>query len=80
MLLSLVLTYFAKRISLGFWREPVGWTEICFVLVGMILLVGSRDTYRKYVLRGNKLLAESPSTNEDAHAKPHANAAISFNA
>ena len=59
MLISLVLVYVTRRLSLGFWSCPVGWTDFVFVLLAVIFYIGSRNTYYRYVLRGNMMLGTS---------------------
>ena len=69
-LISLVLVYLTRRFSLGFWSTSIGWTDLAFFLLGVILFAGSRDTYRKYVLRGDMLLGEHTQAQAPAHRKP----------
>lgn len=56
MLVSLVLVYVSRRQFLGFWAAPIGYTDLGFLILGALFFVGSRDTYRKYVLRGDMML------------------------
>ena len=54
--LSLLFAYGARRFSLGFWSTPIGWLDFAFALIELIFFVGSRDSFNKYVVRGNMLL------------------------
>ncbi len=53
---ALVFVYFARRIHLGFLMAPIGWLDVGFVVLAIILFVGSRDTLRKYYSRVNQVL------------------------
>ncbi|MFN0196057.1 MAG: hypothetical protein ACKVT0_04885 [Planctomycetaceae bacterium] len=56
-LLALFFVYVARRLHLGFFTAPLGWFDTGFVLLSVILFVGSRDTLHKYHSRVNDLLA-----------------------
>ena len=47
MLVALVFVYIARRQHLGFARAPFGGLDLGFVLLVVILFVGSRDTLRQ---------------------------------
>lgn len=74
MFLSVLFFYSTRRLSLGFWSHPIGWTDLAFLLLEMIFLVGSRDTFGKYVTRGNMLLgaATQPEGSADKEPSPKA--------
>ena len=48
MLVALVFTYFARRISLGLFSHPLEWADVGFITLAIIFAAGSRDTFRKY--------------------------------
>ena len=56
MQISLAFVYLARRTSLGFFSAPLGWADLGFVLLAVILFAGSRDTLRKYYERVSQLL------------------------
>jgi hypothetical protein len=68
--LSLVFAYVMRRISLGFSSAAVGWTEVWFFCLAVIFFAGSRDSYRKYMLRGNMLLGQQTQPPRGAHEEP----------
>lgn len=68
-LISLVFVYLTRRFSLGFWSTPVGWIDVAFFLLAVILFAGSRDTFRRYILRGNMFLGESAPPQRGAPPK-----------
>ena len=53
---ALVFVYLARRMHYGFFSLPLGWSDAGFLLLSIILLVGSRDTLRKYYSRVNDIL------------------------
>ena len=53
---ALLFVYTARRIHFGFFAEPVGWFDLSFLLLSVILFVGSRDNLRKYYERVAQLL------------------------
>ena len=55
-LVALLLVYLARRIHLGFFTAPWGWLDLGFLVLSVILFVGSRDTLRKYYTRVGQLL------------------------
>ncbi len=69
-LVSLVLVYFARRMSLGFWSVGVGIVELGFLLLSAVFFAGSRDTYLKYILRGNMLLGRAAHAQEGEQKQP----------
>ncbi len=54
-LVALAFAYAARRVSLGFFSAPIGWPDTGFVLLAVILFLGSRDTLRKYYDRASML-------------------------
>jgi len=68
-LISLAFVYLLRRASLGFWPVRLGWVDLGFILLGIVLFAGSRDTYRKYVLRGDMLLGRSAPPQRGAQAE-----------
>jgi hypothetical protein len=61
MMVALVIAFLARRLSAGFWSTPLGWTDLGFVLLEVVFLLGSRDTLEKYVQRGEMLLGAAAS-------------------
>jgi hypothetical protein len=59
-LLALVFVYTARRTHEGIWTAPVGWFDLGFVVLSVILFTGSRDCLRKYHLRVGQLLGTRP--------------------
>ena len=68
-LIALVFVYFARRWSQGIWSMPVGWTDLGFLLLALVLFLGSRDSLAKYYLRTGQLLQERRS--RAAMGEPH---------
>lgn len=64
-LLALFFVYVARRIHLGFFTAPPGWFDAGFVLLSVILFIGSRDTLQKYQSRVNDLLARTKAGTTD---------------
>ena len=54
--MALLFAYVSRRIHLGFFTAPLGWLDVGFLLLAIILFVGSRDTLRKYYSRVNQVL------------------------
>ena len=57
-LVSLVFSWFCRRLALGFWSAPLEWSDLAFLVLGGIFFVGSRDTFRKYNQRLTMVLGE----------------------
>jgi hypothetical protein len=55
-LIALILVYAARRIHEGIFTTPFGLFDLGFVILSVILFVGSRDTLRKYFARVSQLL------------------------
>jgi hypothetical protein len=55
-LVSLVFSWFCRRIALGFWSAPLEWLDLGLLVLGAIFFAGSRDTFRKYNQRLEMLL------------------------
>ena len=55
---ALFIAYVARRIGLGFWSLPLGWSEVGFLMLSIIFFAGSRDTLRKYYARVEQLIGE----------------------
>ena len=70
LLIALLFVYLARRIHLGFFAAPFGWFDVGFVLLSVILFVGSRDTLRKYYERVTQLLGTKSSTVSDQRRPP----------
>ena len=64
-LVSLVFVYIARRSALGFFSAPLGWADLVFVLLAVILFAGSRDTLRKYYERVGQLLGTDTTKKGD---------------
>ena len=45
-LVAMVFVYLARRIHLGFFTAPCGWSDVGFLTLSVVLFVGSRDTLR----------------------------------
>jgi len=71
MLISLVVVYLTRRLSLGFWSASIGFVDLGYLLLGVIFFAGSRDTYHKYILRGNMLLGKTTHPPGGAQEKPN---------
>jgi predicted membrane protein len=56
LLVAVLFVYFARRAHLGFLIAPLGWLDVGFLVLSLILFVGSRDTLRKYHARLTLLL------------------------
>lgn len=54
-LISLILAYSARRTTLGIARA-LGWDDLGFLLLAIVLFLGSRDTLRRYYGRTGELL------------------------
>ena len=65
-LVSLTFVYLTRRVSLGFWSTPFASTDLGFLMLAVVFFLGSRDTFRKYVVRGNMLLREPTRPERDA--------------
>jgi hypothetical protein len=59
MAVAIPFCYLAKCMADGFWPPPFGWASLGLLFIELLFLAGSRDTYRKYVLRVNFLLGKS---------------------
>lgn len=57
MLVALVWVYVARRLSFGFWTAGMDASDLGFLLLAVVLFLGSRDTLQKYYRRGGQLLA-----------------------
>ena len=57
MLVAVVFAYVAFRSSPSGWATGVGMTDVGFVLVCVVLFLGSRDALRKYYRRAGELLS-----------------------
>ena len=62
---ALIFVYVSRRIHLGFFTTGVGWFDVGFMVLSVILFVGSRDTLRKYYSRVSDLLG--PDVAAPAH-------------
>jgi hypothetical protein len=65
--IAAAFTYRANLIAEGrqIWRD--GWAAFAFVILEIILFIGSRDTLRKYYSRAERLLGESDSSKNGAY-------------
>lgn len=59
--IAVAFLYVAVRGNGGQFHMAVGLLDVLFVTVEVVLLAGSRDTLRKYYLRGTQLLAPAAS-------------------
>jgi len=58
MLVALAFAYAARRLSLGLWSPWIGWLDGGFILLVVVLFLGSRDTLAKYYARTARLLSD----------------------
>lgn len=58
MLIALAFVYGARRLSLGVWSSPLEWPDLGFLLLEVVLFLGSRDTLRKYYARVGQFRGE----------------------
>jgi len=70
MAIAIPFLYAAKCIADGFWPPPFGWASPGVLFIEVLFLAGSRDTYRKYVYRGNMLLGEKIHAQAPEYRKP----------
>ncbi len=61
-LISLLFVYVARRTHYGIFTAPVGWLDLGFVVLSLVLFIGSRDMLRKYYARVSQLLGTLRST------------------
>lgn len=71
MVIAVPFLYVAKCIADGFWPPPFGWGGLGFLVLEVLFFAGARDTYRKYVLRGDMLLGEKTRPQGGTHGKPN---------
>ncbi|QDT45192.1 hypothetical protein Pan241w_53110 [Gimesia alba] len=55
-LVALFFVYVARRTYYGMLSAPVGWFDLGFAILSLVLFVGSRDVLRKYHERVSQLL------------------------
>lgn len=55
-LIALFFVYAARRTHEGIFAAPVGWVDLGFALLSLVLFIGSRDMLRKYFTRVSQLL------------------------
>lgn len=58
MLIALVFTAIARRVSLGFWDAPVDAVDLGLTLLAVVFFMGSRNTLHNYYARVRQLLGE----------------------
>lgn len=63
-LIALIFVYVARRAHQGIFTAPVGWFDLGFALLSVVLFVGSRDMLRKYYTRVSGLLGTLQSAPE----------------
>ena len=66
-LVSLVFSWFCRRLALGFWSAPLEWLDLAFLVLGGIFFAGSRDTFRTYNQRLEMLLG----TDDERRVRRH---------
>jgi hypothetical protein len=74
-LIALLFVYVARRTHQGLFTAPVGWVDLGFALLSVVLFVGSRDMLRKYYTRVSQLLgtvqsATVPPQMSESQASP----------
>ena len=57
MLIALVFAYVVYRLTPGGWANQWGAVDVGFVIVCVVLFMGSRDALRKYYRRAGELLS-----------------------
>jgi hypothetical protein len=60
---ALVFVYLARRVHLGFFAAPLDLIDAGFLMLAVILFIGSRDTLAKYYSRVSQLLGDGTSQN-----------------
>ena len=61
-LIALLFVYVARRVHGGIFSARVGWLDLGFVFLSLVLFIGSRDMLRKYYARVSQLLGTLRST------------------
>jgi hypothetical protein len=70
-LIALLFVYCARRTHQGIVTTPVGWIDLGFALLSVVLFIGSRDMLRKYFARVSQLLGTMQSVPAPRHAPHH---------
>jgi len=73
MAIAVAFVYAAQCIADGFWPPPFGWGALGVLFIEVLFFAGSRDTYRKYILRGNSLLGKKTQSQVSMHTAPSPN-------
>ncbi len=60
-LIALMFVYVARRLHHGIFTAPIGWLDLGFMVLSLVLFVGSRDMLRKYFARVSQLLGDGSS-------------------
>jgi hypothetical protein len=66
-LIALIFVYMARRTHLGVFTAPLGWFDLGFAFLSVVLFVGSRDTLRKFHTRISQLLGTLQGTPAPLH-------------
>jgi hypothetical protein len=61
-LIALLFVYMARRTYYGIFTASVGWFDLGFAVLALVLFVGSRDMLRKYYARVSQLLGTLQSS------------------
>jgi hypothetical protein len=74
-LVALLFVYACRRAHYGMFTAPVGWFDLGFALLSLVLFVGSRDLLHKYHARVSQLLgspqsAPDPRPESESPASP----------
>ena len=59
-LVALVFAYLARRVHQGVFTAPVGLVDLGFLMLAVVLFIGSRDMLRKYYGRVTQVLGTYP--------------------
>lgn len=57
-LISLLFLYASRHLALGYPTGIVDFFDLAIIALGVLFFLGSRDTYRKYIVRGNMFLGK----------------------
>lgn len=67
---SIIVVYVARRAGIGYSQTLADWMDALLLALACVFFLGSRDTYRKYVLRGNMLLGRTAPPQRGAQVEP----------
>lgn len=70
-LVALLFLYGARRVRLGLFTASWGWVDAGFLLLSVVLFVGSRDTLHKYYSRVSQLLGSEAKLERRGRGNRH---------